>query len=529
MDGSYNYGKNVSSQHSELWNDSQQKVFSEKKSQIREILQRSTISRRHLSFTVTVTNNTEEDMHCDLREAYIPISINGRTLNISARVNNNITNLTISPRNTKDILFRVELNTTTALSLVDYMGHSSPEININDINRGKLRIFSGSYRDAVSSSVNKVVTIPVTFTIPQFNALWNIRKVHTSNNAPVTLREALQAVKEDWDFANRSVLKFENEEKITFFSVPLGDFAEADKTMRYIAFLKSGTKIYSKIDKQLLDSPLSPSGCELILVDLDDPASLKKSSLALQRTVFETARELGKKDSVSPALLFRVAKFYDLGIGTNKNHEDAVKWYRKAAEQGHATAQCNLEICYATGDGVAENLKEAVKWYSKAAEQGHAAAQNYLGVCLHEGKGVEKNYEEAVIWYRKAAEQGYATAQNNLGLCYEFGRGVEKNYEEAVKWYTKAAEQGHAKAQFFLGWCYEKGQGVEKNYEEAVKWYTKAAEQGNAYAQFNLGWCYDNGQGVEKNLEEAVKWYTKAAKQGHASAQKRLNRILGNQ
>ena len=137
-----------------------------------------------------------------------------------------------------------------------------------------------------------------------------------------------------------------------------------------------------------------------------------------------------------------------------------------------------------------KNYTEAVKWYRKAAEQGHAGAQNNLGVCYENGYGVTKDYAEAVKWYRKAAEQGFARAQCNLGVCYEFANGVTKNFAEAVKWYRKAAEQGFARAQYNLGVCYDQGNGVTKDYAEAVKWYRKAAEQGYADAQFNLGLCY---------------------------------------
>ena len=46
---------------------------------------------------------------------------------------------------------------------------------------------------------------------------------------------------------------------------------------------------------------------------------------------------------------------------------DAVK---KAAEQGHADAQYNLGLMYDYGGGVPEDDAEAVRWYRKAAEQG---------------------------------------------------------------------------------------------------------------------------------------------------------------
>ena len=97
-----------------------------------------------------------------------------------------------------------------------------------------------------------------------------------------------------------------------------------------------------------------------------------------------------------------------------------------------------------------EDYYEAVKWYRKAAEQGHAFAQTNLGLCYEEGKGVSQDYYEAVKWYRKAAEQGQADAQHNLGVCYYNGRGVSQNTYEAIKWFRKAAEQGNLNAKAAL-------------------------------------------------------------------------------
>ena len=40
-----------------------------------------------------------------------------------------------------------------------------------------------------------------------------------------------------------------------------------------------------------------------------------------------------------------------------------------AAEQGNAEAQFDLGNCYCKGEGVEQDKAEAVKWYRKAAEQ----------------------------------------------------------------------------------------------------------------------------------------------------------------
>ena len=58
----------------------------------------------------------------------------------------------------------------------------------------------------------------------------------------------------------------------------------------------------------------------------------------------------------------------------------AVEWYRAAADQELAPAQCNLGLCYQTGRGVAQNQQEAVKWFIRAARQGDKTAQHNLGV-----------------------------------------------------------------------------------------------------------------------------------------------------
>ena len=226
--------------------------------------------------------------------------------------------------------------------------------------------------------------------------------------------------------------------------------------------------------------------------------------------------------------MFCVGECLRSGKGVTKNETEAVKWYRKAAEQGNVHAQNRLGFSYLKGNGVAKNATEAVKWLRKVAEQGDAVAQNALGYCHEQGNGVAKNYEEALKWYRKAAGQGNVYAQRSLGYYYLIGRSVVKDHVEAVKWFRKAAEQGHAQAQYDLGCRYANGEGVAKDMKEAVKWYRKAAEQGNANAQYNLGFMYYHGLGVLQDETEATRWCRKAAEQGHADAKHDLSVIYNN-
>lgn len=209
------------------------------------------------------------------------------------------------------------------------------------------------------------------------------------------------------------------------------------------------------------------------------------------------------------------AALYGRGVAcmdSMKNDAEAAKWFRKAADKGHADAQHSLGYMYAQGKGVLKDDAEAVRWYRKAADQGSALAQCSLGFMYGEGRGVPKNDKESAGWYRKAAEKGLAEAQYNLGVMYANGRGVERDYASAAQWCRKAADQGDADAQFKLGNMYDNGRGVEMDDAEAVRWYGKAAIQGHAYAQHDLGIMHAKGEGVPtKDYAEACAWFILSA------------------
>jgi TPR repeat protein len=84
----------------------------------------------------------------------------------------------------------------------------------------------------------------------------------------------------------------------------------------------------------------------------------------------------------------------------------------------------------------------AVRWYRRAAEQGLAEAQSGLGSMYYKGWGVLQDYAKAQYWYRQAAEQGDAVAQNNLGMLYRDALGVEKDEVEAYLWCALSAAGG---------------------------------------------------------------------------------------
>ncbi|MBO0905234.1 SEL1-like repeat protein [Jiella sonneratiae] len=196
----------------------------------------------------------------------------------------------------------------------------------------------------------------------------------------------------------------------------------------------------------------------------------------------------------------------------------------RAAQAAHPT-EPRLQFLLGRALDASGSEDEAVAWFRKAAEQGDAEGQASLGAMYSEGTGVEKDLVQAVAWFRKAAEQGDTRGQISLGNMYADGTGVEKDLAQAVAWFRKAAEQGDARGQTALGTMYANGRGVEKDPAQAVAWYRKAAEQGDAPMQAYLGAVYLNGILLPKDEIKAEFWYRKAAEQGDYSAKLALERM----
>ncbi len=66
---------------------------------------------------------------------------------------------------------------------------------------------------------------------------------------------------------------------------------------------------------------------------------------------------------------------------------------------------------YRIGDGVPKDAVQALSWYRKAAEQGDASAQSSLGAMYIIGEGVPKDFVTAYMWRNLAAAQGHEIAK----------------------------------------------------------------------------------------------------------------------
>jgi TPR repeat protein len=92
-------------------------------------------------------------------------------------------------------------------------------------------------------------------------------------------------------------------------------------------------------------------------------------------------------------------------------------------------------VMYSRGNGDVQDYAEAVKWYRKAAEQGDAIAQNMLGFSYVKGKGVLQDTIAAHMWFNIAAANGNELAANGRDIVRTMlsSSGVEEAQKRAKR------------------------------------------------------------------------------------------------
>lgn len=179
---------------------------------------------------------------------------------------------------------------------------------------------------------------------------------------------------------------------------------------------------------------------------------------------FLKAAEKGCEEAVN-----MVALCYENGVHTEKNTELAQKWRRQSGRNSEAATSFldkeapkipdpesespkplpndGEELYQSARRCLAEKDAEgAAMFYKRAAEVGHARAQCSYGKCLYTGNGVAKDPAEAFRWFKRSAEQDLNIAQYNLGVMYLKGVYVPKDMDQARSWFTLAAKNGHEDA-----------------------------------------------------------------------------------
>jgi TPR repeat protein/uncharacterized protein YgiM (DUF1202 family) len=205
---------------------------------------------------------------------------------------------------------------------------------------------------------------------------------------------------------------------------------------------------------------------------------MKGDANGFWNAVMVVAREPAQEKQ--PRAMYLCGRILWLDFSDENAVKEGMTWMQDAANAGYSEAQYQLGQAYAgwPPSAVKEDLNEAIVWYRKAAEQDHVPAMEELARCLEGdlGEGQERqgvtadDLKEAFKWYTAAADQGSYTGQYGAAMMLRDGRGAEKDLNSAAELFEAAAYQGHGEAAYETAVRYARGEGVEQSWEQAYKW-----------------------------------------------------------
>ncbi len=159
--------------------------------------------------------------------------------------------------------------------------------------------------------------------------------------------------------------------------------------------------------------------------------------------------------------------------------EEAKKWLRMAAEQGHLKAQLRLAALIGEVD-----VGETLKWLQRAAEQGSPEAA--MGRCYYLMLYIGDE-AEGVACYRQAITAGQPHRGDALGIQapvyrdFVWGKKVIPPTERIPR-ERSLARAGDPGAQYRLGTLFANGAGVQLDFVQAYGWFAVAARPGQELA-----------------------------------------------
>ena len=125
-----------------------------------------------------------------------------------------------------------------------------------------------------------------------------------------------------------------------------------------------------------------------------------------------------------------------VGVGTEKNMDNAMKYHREAAIAGYTNAMFNYAV-----DLERMNDRNCLFWYTKSAESGDAEAAWKLFL-LFKGEILDFTIDmkKSLYWLKTAASRGFAPAELEYSRRLFIGEDVLKAPDTAEKWWRRAEE-----------------------------------------------------------------------------------------
>lgn len=234
---------------------------------------------------------------------------------------------------------------------------------------------------------------------------------------------------------------------------------------------------------------------------------LKNSQLAIR--YFTQSAQKG----YLPAIQFmaRYALLHD------KNSEQAVVWFKKAADLGDVNAQMFMAAAYRYGIGVKKNLDAATPYYISAAKNGNSVAQYTLAENFIDSRHAA-NKKLGLIWLNKSVANANPQALTKLANLYITGNLVDKDLNKGIGLLQQAANLNFAPAMIVLGELAL----AQNQKDEALQWFNKAEKQKNTGAYLDLAHVYLQEKSPIYDPQKAFLYTLKAAQDGLPQGKREL-------
>jgi TPR repeat protein len=210
--------------------------------------------------------------------------------------------------------------------------------------------------------------------------------------------------------------------------------------------------------------------------DPDKPADVKGTPDVAPSDIATAIKFCRIASGSSRRALYQLGRAY----AANRQLQEAIGAWRKAADKGSTSAMVELGVLYGTGSGVAKDEAQARKLFERAAEAGNPRGVSNLAALG--GGGAPADPARARALLAKAAETN-AEAQYQLGLMMADGTGGAKDDVGARNLFEKAAAQNHPGALERMGAFTQEGRGGPKDSTAAKSYYERAAALGDEDAK----------------------------------------------
>lgn len=305
-----------------------------------------------------------------------------------------------------------------------------------------------------------------------------------------------------------------------------------------------------------------------------------KRDLHLARKYFEQASETGNIG----ALAFLGQMDYYGEAREGPDYRSAYHRFRRASKESHPVGLNGMGLLYWRGTEVVADKEEAIKYFTKAADLGHAEAAYNLAKlyqeidpfqyrdiiftryldAMREGSvlagyelatlnmedesnclvsirllcsvldkhpsvaliedGVDHyhagRHSQAIARFLYMAEQGYEVAQHNLAFVLHSlatKQNDESLYRRALVWWTASAKLGHADSMVVSGDYFYYGRGMKSPLPTtAAAYYYAAFKKKSPQAAFNMGYLHQRGLGVHRDYVMAERYYHYAISYGQS-------------